>query len=40
MAYVVAATWRAKPGQEPMIEEVIRIMTERSRAEPAMLFFV
>jgi quinol monooxygenase YgiN len=40
MAYVVAATWRAKPGQEKAIEEVIRVMTELSRQEPATLLFV
>ena len=35
MAYVVAATWKAKPGEADHITEVIRIMTPlsaRSRA--------
>jgi quinol monooxygenase YgiN len=39
MAYVVAATWRAKAGEERAIESVIRVMTELSRAEPATLMF-
>lgn len=39
MAYVVAATWRAKPGKEKEIEEVIRTMVPLSRAEPGNLAF-
>lgn len=39
MAYVVAAIWTAKDGQEDRIAEVIRIMTPLSRAEPGCLFY-
>ncbi len=35
MAYVVAATWRAKPGEEDRIQEIVEIMAPLSRAEPA-----
>jgi quinol monooxygenase YgiN len=34
MAFVVAATWRAKDGEEDRILDVIRTMTPLSRAEP------
>jgi len=39
MAYVVAATWRAKEGEEDRINEVIEIMAPLSRTEPACLFY-
>ena len=39
MAYVVAATWKAKPGEADRITEVIRIMTPLSRQEPGNLFY-
>jgi quinol monooxygenase YgiN len=39
MAYVVAAIWTAKEGQEETIAEVIRVMTPLSRAEPGCLFY-
>jgi quinol monooxygenase YgiN len=39
MAYVVAATWKAKPGEADRIAEVIRIMTPLSREEPGVLFY-
>ncbi len=39
MAYVVAAIWTAKEGQEDTIAEVIRVMTPISRAEPGCLFY-
>jgi (4S)-4-hydroxy-5-phosphonooxypentane-2,3-dione isomerase len=39
MAYVVAATWRARAGEEKKIEEVIRVMTRLSREEPGTLMF-
>lgn len=39
MAYVVAAIWRAKRGQEETIARVIEIMTPLSRAEPGCLFY-
>ena len=39
MAFVVAATWKAKPGEADRIAEVIRIMTPLSRQEPGNLFY-
>lgn len=39
MAFVVAATWKAKPGEEERIREVIRLMTPLSRKEPGNLFY-
>jgi quinol monooxygenase YgiN len=39
MAYVVAATWRAKEGEEEKVREVIEIMGPLSRAEPGCLVF-
>ena len=39
MAYVVAATWRAKQGEEEVIREVIELMGPLSRAEPACQFY-
>lgn len=39
MAFVVAATWKAKPGEEKRVEEVIRTMTPLSRAEEKNLFY-
>ena len=39
MAYVVAATWTAKEGQEEKILEVIKKMTPLSRQEPACLYY-
>jgi len=39
MAFVVAATWKAKPGEEGRILEVIKIMTPLSRREPGNLFY-
>jgi quinol monooxygenase YgiN len=35
MAYVVAATWRAKEGEQERIRETIEALTPLSRAEPA-----
>ena len=40
MAYVVAATWRAKEGQAETVLEVIRSMTGPSRAEPGCLSYI
>jgi quinol monooxygenase YgiN len=34
MAFVVAATWKARPGQEDRILDVIKLMTPLSRREP------
>jgi quinol monooxygenase YgiN len=39
MAYVVAALWRANPGEEERIARVIEEMTAPSRAEPGNLFY-
>jgi quinol monooxygenase YgiN len=39
MAYVVAAIWTAKEGQENTIAEVIRVMTPLSLAEPGCLYY-
>lgn len=39
MAYVVAAWWKAKEGQEDTIAGVIEKMTPLSREEPACLFY-
>jgi quinol monooxygenase YgiN len=39
MAFVVAATWKAKEGEEGRVEEVIRTMTPLSRGEEANLFY-
>ncbi len=39
MAYVVAALWRAKEGDEERIREIIEIMTPLSRGEPACRFY-
>src|SRR5437764_15279463 len=39
MAYVVAAMWTAKEGQEETILEVIKKMTPLSRQEPGCLYY-
>lgn len=39
MAFVVAATWRALPGEAERVADVIRTMTPLSRAEPGNLFY-
>ncbi len=39
MAYVVAAHWKAKPGQAETIAQVITIMTPLSLQEPACLYY-
>ncbi|MFJ6453949.1 putative quinol monooxygenase [Paenarthrobacter sp. NPDC091669] len=39
MAFVVAAVWKAKPGEEHRIHEVIKTMTPLSRAEPENLYY-
>lgn len=39
MAFVVAAIWKAKPGEEGRIQEVIKTMTPLSRAEEGNLFY-
>ncbi len=39
MAYVVAALWRAKKGQEETITTVIEKMTPLSRQEPGCVYY-
>lgn len=39
MAYVVAAIWKAKQGEEKRILDVIKTMTPLSRAEPKCLYY-
>ena len=39
MAYVVAAIWKAKPGEDKRILEVIKTMTPLSRAEPKCVYY-
>jgi len=39
MAFVVAATWKAKPGEEQYVADVIRVLTPLSRQEQANLFY-
>ena len=39
MAFVVAAVWKAKAGEEGRIVDVIKTMTPLSRAEPKCLFY-
>jgi quinol monooxygenase YgiN len=39
MAFVVAALWKAKAGEEGRIHEIIKIMTPLSRKEPGNLFY-
>ena len=39
MAFVVAAIWKAKPGEEGRIRDVIATMTPLSRAEAKCLYY-
>jgi quinol monooxygenase YgiN len=39
MAYIVAATYRAKEGEEAKVREVLETMAPLSRAEPACRFY-
>ena len=39
MAFVVAAIWKAKPGEEKRVEDTIRKMTPLSRAEEKNLYY-
>ncbi len=39
MAFVVAATWKAKEGEHERVADVIRKMTPLSRAEEGNLFY-
>jgi quinol monooxygenase YgiN len=39
MAYVVAATWTAQPGQEAVVLDAVEKLTPPSRAEPGNRFY-
>jgi quinol monooxygenase YgiN len=39
MAYVVAALYRCKPGEEEKVREVLETMAPLSRQEPGCLFY-
>lgn len=39
MAYIVAATYRAKAGEEEKVREILEAVAPLSRAEPACLFY-
>ena len=39
MAYIVAATYRCKPGEEEKVREVLQIVGPLSRQEPGCLFY-
>ena len=39
MAFVVAAIWKAKQGEENRILDIIKTMTPLSRAEPKCLYY-
>ena len=39
MAYVVAATYRVKPGEEEKVKEILERMAPLSRKEPGCLFY-
>ena len=39
MAYVVAATYRVKPGEEEKVKEILETMAPLSRKEPGCVFY-
>ena len=39
MTYVVAATWRAREGEEERVRELLEILTPLCRAEPGCLVY-
>jgi quinol monooxygenase YgiN len=39
MAFVVVATWKARPGEEDRIAKIIEVLTPLARAEEKNLFF-
>ena len=39
MPYVVTATWKAKPGEEQAVVELLRRVAAASRVEPGCLIF-
>jgi quinol monooxygenase YgiN len=39
MTRIIAATWRAKPGEEDEVRRILDVMTPLSRAEPGCLMY-
>ena len=39
MAYVLAVTWVAKKGHESEVQEILRILGEKSRQEPGVVTY-
>ena len=39
MAYVIIATWKARPGSEPIVADILRQLTECSRLEAGCRFY-
>jgi quinol monooxygenase YgiN len=39
MAFVVAAIWKAEPGEEQCVTDIIKLLTPLSRQEPGNLFY-
>lgn len=39
MAYVLAVTWTAKPGNEARVREILQILGEASRQEPGVITY-
>ncbi len=39
MGYVLAVTWRAKPGQEDRVAEILRTMMPLTRREPGCVHY-
>ncbi len=39
MAFVVAATWKAKLGEEQYVTDIIKLMTRLSREEPGNVLY-
>ncbi len=39
MAYVLAVTWTARPGNEDRVREILQILGEASRQEPGVITY-
>ncbi len=39
MAYVLAVSWTAKPGNEQRVREILQELGEKSRAEPGVITY-
>ena len=39
MAYVLAVTWTAKPGQETEVRKILQILGQESRQEPGVITY-